>query len=225
VEKFLIKNMKIKTILNNKKGFGLVEMLMSMTILAIALVALMTLMTHLIRAAKINENKVVALNLAREGVEIVRNIRDTNWLTACPTWGGTCSHWTTAGGTRSCCLWDSGLDSDTDHTLVLDFDPATDRYILNYLPDSISSADAILYYDPINYLYLTDTYADTVSADSGFARLITIDYICRDNDGTNEQIISSGGCGTQKKVGVQVTSTVQWNDGDVELVDKLYNWK
>lgn len=216
-----------KNFLKNKKGFGLVEMVMAMTILAIALVALMNLMTYLIAASKVNQDRIVALNLAREGVEIVRNVRDGNWLNACPTWGGTCTHWETAGGTSSCCLWDSALDSDTDHTLVLDFDPSNNRYILNYTPDSISNAAADLYIDTTSGLYLTTVYATGGSPLSSFERLITIDYICRDADDTNEQIASSGSCGTQKKVGVRVTSTVQWDTGskNITLVDKLYNWK
>ena len=219
--------MKNKNLLKDKRAFGLVELIMSMTILAIALVALMNLMTHLIAAAKINQDRIIALNLAREGIEIVRNVRDTNWLTACPTWGGTCTHWETAGGTSSCCLWDSALDSDTDHTFVIDFDPSNNRYILNYTPDSISNSAADLYIDTTSGLFLTSTYAAGGSSISNFERLITVDYICRDADDTNEQVVTSGGCGAQKKIGIQVTSTAEWDttNKSITLVDKLYNWK
>lgn len=215
-----------KKILKNKKGFGLVELVMAMLILSIALLGILQLMTYLIQSSVINQERIIALNLAREGIEAVRSVRDSNWITACPTWGGSCTHWTTAGGTNTCCTWDSALNSDADHTLVLDFDPAENRYILNYVPNLFSSALTELYVDTTSGLYLTTAYkAGTDKTD--FKRLLTIDYICRDSDDTNEQIITSGGCVAQKKVGIQITSTLQWDSGDSELVlvDKLYNWK
>lgn len=215
-----------KKILKNKKGFGLVELVMAMLILSIALLGILQLMTYLIQSSVINQERIIALNLAREGVEVVRSVRDSNWITACPTWGGSCTHWSTAGGTNTCCTWDSGINSDADHTLVLDFDPANNRYVLNYVPNLFSSALTDLYVDTSSGLYLTDLYA--IGTDkTDFKRLLTIDYICRDSDDTNEQIVTSGGCATQYKIGIQITSTVQWDSGDSELVlvDKLYNWK
>jgi type II secretory pathway pseudopilin PulG len=195
---------------------------MAMLILSIALLGILQLMTYLIQSSVINQERIIALNLAREGIEVVRSVRDSNWMTACPTWGGSCTHWSTAGGTNTCCTWDSGLNSDADHTAVLDFYPATNNYILNYVPNLFSSTSTELYVDTSTGLYLTDLVNK-----SDFKRLLNIDYICRDADDTNEQIVTSGGCAAQKKVGIQITSTVQWDSGDSELVlvDKLYNWK
>ncbi|HOX97132.1 MAG TPA: prepilin-type N-terminal cleavage/methylation domain-containing protein [bacterium] len=211
----------------NKKGFGLVELVMAMLILSIALVGLLNLMAYLVRASQVNKEMIIALNLAREGVEVIRNVRDGNWLNACPTWGGSCSHWTTAGGTRTCCQWDSGLNSGGDHTLTLDFDTANNWYVLNYTPNDFTSAGTLLYLDSVTELYVTSPYMTGGSPASKYRRLITVDFICRNADESNEQVITAGDCGAQKKVGIQVTSTVQWNDGDndLSLVDKLYNWK
>lgn len=211
----------------NKKGFGLVELVMAMLILSIALVGILNLMAYLIKAAQVNKDKIIALNLAREGIEVVRNVRDSNWLNGCPTWGGTCSHWTTAGGTTTCCVWDSGINSGADHSLALDFDATNNRYILNYTATDFSSAGTLLYKDSVSDLYVTSAYMTGGSPASLYRRLLTIDFICRDADDTNEQVITAGDCGLQKKVGIQVTSTVQWDSGaaEVSLVDKLYNWK
>jgi prepilin-type N-terminal cleavage/methylation domain-containing protein len=211
----------------NKKGFGLVELVMAMVILSIALVGILNLMTYLIKAAQVNKEQILALNLAREGIEMVRNVRDSNWLNGCPTWGGSCSHWTTAGGTATCCQWDSGINTAGDHTLAIDFDATNNRYILNYTPTDFSSAGTTLYLDSATDLYVTSAYMTGGSPASEYKRLITIDFICRDTDDTNEQIITAGDCGAQKKVGIQVTSAMQWNDGGstLSLVDKLYNWK
>lgn len=219
--------MPIFNLNKNKKGFGLVELVMAMLILSIALVGLLNLMAYLVRASKVNKDMIIALNLAREGVEVIRNVRDGNWLNACPTWGGSCSHWTTAGGLRSCCQWDSGLNSGGDHTLALDFDATNNWYVLNYTPNDFSSAGTLLYLDSATELYVTSAYMTGGSPASQYRRLVTVDFICRDADENNEQVITAGDCGAQKKVGIQVTSTVQWNNGnnDLSLVDKLYNWK
>lgn len=219
--------MKIFAWKNNKKGFGLVELVMAMLILSIALVGILNLMTYLVKASKVNKDKIIALNLAREGIEVLRNVRDSNWLNGCPVWGGSCSHWTTAGGTATCCVWDSGINSLADHTLVLDFDANNNRYILNYTPNDFSSAGTLLYKDSVTGLFVTAPYMTGGSPASEYRRLITVDFICRDANDENEQVITNGDCGLQKKVGVQVTSTVQWANGDssVSLVDKLYNWK
>lgn len=67
--------MKVKT-----KGETIVEILIAMTILVLIITSTYVI---LLRAMKTNtsiKNRVRALNIAREGIEGVRNIRDTNWL-------------------------------------------------------------------------------------------------------------------------------------------------
>jgi len=61
-------------------GESLAETVIAITILSIILVSIFQLLA---RAIKVNENselRTIALNVAREGIEGVRNIRDTNWL-------------------------------------------------------------------------------------------------------------------------------------------------
>ena len=61
-------------------GETLLEVLVALAILALVMVGVIAAITN---AAKSNvniENRIVALRLAEQGVEIVRNMRDTNYL-------------------------------------------------------------------------------------------------------------------------------------------------
>jgi type II secretory pathway pseudopilin PulG len=58
----------------------LAEVLMALTVLAVGSAGALTLVSQSVRANSEAEERIVAYNLAREGVETVRNIRDTNWL-------------------------------------------------------------------------------------------------------------------------------------------------
>ena len=65
---------------NCQRGESLLEVIIAVSILSTIMVSVFSL---LIRGSATNvnvTNRVVAINVAREGAEAVRNIRDTNWL-------------------------------------------------------------------------------------------------------------------------------------------------
>ncbi len=62
-------------------GSILMEVLVSLFILSLGLTGGATLIIMSITSNQINKNRVIATNLAQEGIEGIRNIRDTNWLT------------------------------------------------------------------------------------------------------------------------------------------------
>lgn len=70
----------MRKLLNNKKGFTLTEVMIGMTILTIAIVSATSLLVGLIGTNQSNMHTLQANYLAMEGIEGVRNIRDTNWL-------------------------------------------------------------------------------------------------------------------------------------------------
>ncbi len=61
-----------------QRAFTLIETVVSVTILAIAVVGPMTLASRSIRASTEVRLKLTATYLAQEGVEVIRNIRDNN---------------------------------------------------------------------------------------------------------------------------------------------------
>lgn len=59
---------------------------MAILIIAIGLVGVLSLVIQNIQAQYINKNILIASGLAQEGLELVRNQRDTNWLTPGNSW-------------------------------------------------------------------------------------------------------------------------------------------
>lgn len=68
----------------NQGGFTLVEALVSLFVLTIGIVPILAVGFSSRHFAEIVEHNLVAINLAQEGVEIVRGIRDSNWVAGAP---------------------------------------------------------------------------------------------------------------------------------------------
>lgn len=63
-----------------KKGFSLIEVLISITILSISLISITQLITTTIQANQLNTTRLQAYYLAEQGIELTRHVRDSNWL-------------------------------------------------------------------------------------------------------------------------------------------------
>lgn len=64
----------------NKPGFSLVEIMAVLLIVALGIIGVANLAVQSIQAQTINKGNIIANQLAQEGIEIVRQVRDTNWL-------------------------------------------------------------------------------------------------------------------------------------------------
>jgi len=64
----------------NNKGETIMETVIAMGILAVGITLASTIIAMSLRNINASKNRVIAVNLAREGLEAMRNIRDTNWL-------------------------------------------------------------------------------------------------------------------------------------------------
>jgi prepilin-type N-terminal cleavage/methylation domain-containing protein len=63
-----------------KNGFTLPEVLISLAVLTMVIVAATNLVVSIVRTNTDNINTLIAYGLAQEGIEGFRNIRDSNWL-------------------------------------------------------------------------------------------------------------------------------------------------
>lgn len=72
---------KISFFKGNPKGSITIEVLFAVLIFSMGLAGVSSLITSAIYINNSNHNRTIALNLAREGIEAVRNMRDTNWMT------------------------------------------------------------------------------------------------------------------------------------------------
>jgi len=62
------------------KGFTILEAIFTFTIIVVGFSGVMTLILNTSRYSQINNYNLVAAYLAQEGLELVRNIRDSNWV-------------------------------------------------------------------------------------------------------------------------------------------------
>lgn len=72
--------------LGTEKGFTLVEAIVAMGVIAVGFVGSLVLLSKSAAQASALKDRVVAAHLAEEGIEVIRNIRDTNWLSSSPDW-------------------------------------------------------------------------------------------------------------------------------------------
>jgi prepilin-type N-terminal cleavage/methylation domain-containing protein len=69
---------KIK--INKNKGFTLIEVITAIFVITIGIGGAVTLINQTLGSIKTTSSKLVASYLAQEGIEIVKNIRDSNFL-------------------------------------------------------------------------------------------------------------------------------------------------
>lgn len=62
------------------KAFSLMEIIIVMGVIVTFLTGAITLISYGVSGIRLGKSKITAMALAQEGLEIVRNIRDNNWL-------------------------------------------------------------------------------------------------------------------------------------------------
>lgn len=182
-----------------KSGQGMIEMIAAIGILLLIASAILGMAVSNIKSQKSTELYVVANNLAREAIEVTRNIRDSNWL----------------AGEK----WNTQLNTGEAIT-VLSFNDLGDP-VWNLQYDPAVPAKAI--YQAINGLYSHDN----AGAPTIYSRLISIEAICHD-DISEEQIKSDCEAG-ENQIGIKVSALVTWDERgafrQVLIEDLLYDWK
>lgn len=231
--------------LNNRSGFTLLEGIIAMTVITVGLVAGMSLAISNISTAQNNERRVVAVNLAREGVEAIRNMRDSNWLKV----DLNRTYPSDAGGGKQLYSWDSFLSNQgswytpagrvftmtyvpgvSPNYNLTAFDTGEDCGNDDYMCGCVTSGACHVNYDPATHLYGT-----TSGTTSLFNRIITLQDICYVDSDNREVIMDpSSGCGSVSganpdRVGIVVTSQVRYPVGrstqDEIARERLYNWR
>ncbi len=190
-----------------ESGQSLIEMIIAIAIILTGLIGALALTISNLSGTQESNTRVVASNLAREGIDVVRNIRDTNWLKNL--------------------TWDAGLYFGTDYTAIAVFNPTLNQWQLNFSPNNIDDAAAKLYRLE-NNLYIQDI-SPPEGVETLYSRLLTLDPICF-NSLTRVETISGGSCGLgEEKIGIRVKSEVTWIESGrshkITLEDRLYNWK
>lgn len=114
------------------RGDTILEVMVAMALLSMILAGTFSILNNAIEANANVRNRIVALNVAREGFEAVRNLRDTNWLKYS---GDRRGKWLcldspivdTCGPTGS----DTQMDDGTGSYYKIDYETSQNRYFLD----------------------------------------------------------------------------------------------
>lgn len=196
-----------------EKGQGLLETVIALSVIITGLTGALSLAISNLSSVSVSGNRVIAGNLAREGIEVVRNIRDGNWLYGCP-------------GVNNCRSWDEELFiSEDDHTATVNFmevgPDGKNQWMINPAPNILGSGETRL------RLNDKDIYNHMSGNITPFSRLLILDEICDDFNVEAE----GSSCENQgkKRIGIRVISEVQWSERggqqNLSIEDNLYNWK
>jgi type II secretory pathway pseudopilin PulG len=196
-----------------RRSQGLAETVVAITILITAIASLMTMVVAASNARNANQYATVAANLAREGIEVVVAKRNDNWINDLP--------------------FDNGMYVGTDYTFELSFNPVTNVWTFDNTPNLITdpAAQIYMYVSPAAYpgLMVQASSQPTHTVSTPYSRLVTLDCICY--NGTAESIATSGSSctGSNTKIGVRITSTVQWvyhaSIHNISAVETIYDWR
>ncbi len=64
----------------NQKGVTLLELMITIFVLSVGIVGIFGLIQNTLQSASLVKSRLTAAYFAQEGIELVRNIRDTNWV-------------------------------------------------------------------------------------------------------------------------------------------------
>ncbi|MFA6271801.1 MAG: hypothetical protein WC693_01665 [Patescibacteria group bacterium] len=211
--------MLFRRITKNNIGQSLIELVVAVSIILIGVVSTLVLTVTTIRGGKASKMQAVAGNLAREGIEVVKQQRYNNWLKI-------------ESNNLSFVDWDQGLYNDLyENVLTVEFNSSTPAWNLNFNIQATTTQECIDDPNSKCLLYLKNgIYShDSTGIATPFYRVVTINSICKKASDGIEEFRTYWDCGTDEKVGVQVISNVFWKEkgswNSVMLEDHLYNWK
>ncbi len=209
--------------LRSTSGFSLTEVMIGIMILTVAIVSASNLLVSMVKTNKVNVQSLQAYYLAQEGIEAIRNIRDTNWLHNLDFMGENGLYGFEVGRDYYVFLdnggWiNSGNEKDATSINMLDqmnpwiFDRSTYA--------QYNDAFGLIKEDPGGYISKAGTSEDPV-----FYRYIQILDAC-DHDAELElEHFDTDEC----KDFMLVRSVVEWDDGgkprEIALETVLSNWK
>lgn len=215
-----------------RKAESLLEVIMALFVVALGSAAATSLVVNAMMSNGYSRDNLIALNLAVEGVESIRNVRDSNWLKFGFNKSGC---WNERPEQASCAgqvIGDGSYTVSLDTTIMKWVMTALVTPLSNSLSTPITDDPYKLYYRDLHAATDTngdgnltndpDIYIDAESAlgaggnsgTSKFYRMITIDY-----EGIDPAIATE----------MTVTSLVLWqNSGGVSMVNlqsKLTNYQ
>ncbi|MCK5085237.1 prepilin-type N-terminal cleavage/methylation domain-containing protein [Candidatus Parcubacteria bacterium] len=146
---------------SESNGFSLVEVIIAIGIITVGIVSVINLLSFNLKNEIKNKNKMIAIYLAQEGIEVVRQIRDNNFFVG--------SDWLT------------GIDDNKETPIITDSEPDGDidqTDLLNgWSLSGISGIKKRIYFHNTKKYYVqsdVDLSGSTDYIDTGFTRVLSI---------------------------------------------------
>ncbi len=183
----------------SQQGQTLVEVMTVMFVLVVGIMGALGLTSANVRNEHSNLTRLIASNLSREGVELARSLRDSNWLKGIS--------------------WDTGIGTGSDRCAYVN-DTFTSFTLLDCGANGVLRSDKYHVYKIASGGYVQDQAGPQVGdTTTAFYRKISFKEICE----------ITLGCNWSNKTGIRVTSEVGWQDRNnfrtIEAIEELYNWR
>lgn len=181
--------------ITKKSGTILMEVVISLFIIGMGIAGASALISSAIHANSLNKNRIIALNLAREGIEAVRNMRDTNWMTWSSNIRQCWNFWDNTDENGETDEYDAGCiintgDTQNSHPIgkksdgsfikdyIVDFDETNYRWSLINIPNTQDTSLTDRLYLNSSGLY---THKKTGNQETNFYRTVEITYLDTDD--------------------------------------------
>lgn len=203
--------MKLKNFFKNQRaGLTLIEVVVALGVVTTGVLAGLTLTTYNLNTSVASAARLVASNLAREGIEVIRQKRDANWLASVS--------------------WNQGIVEANKYRLTVNFDEVGNQWTTVSQAVEIENCPACqIYLDPATGVY---SHNDTGALPTSYKRWLGLKEICWQEAIGSETILAAGQqCAdvNQPLVGYEVESLVTWResnrDHSLSVVDRLYDWR
>jgi len=193
--------------IKNNYGISILEVVAAIMIIALGLVGVLSLVIQNVEAQYINKNVLVASGLAQEGLELVRNVRDLNWLTTGNSWK---------------------QDIVGDDTYTIDY---RGRSSINTAVNSLDDDDARLYVNDskacVGGSNAGVNCADDSDCDSNICRLNELYTHASGSNATNFYRLIT--VVVDQESYLDIKCAIRWKDGtqdhDYTAETYLYNWR
>lgn len=202
----------IERLRRDARGQSFIEAMVAITVIITSISSSLALIQSSITATRVGGMQVAAANLAREGIEVVRGLRDTNWL-------------------RSQSFQVGLVDAAGVKTARPILDAQSGAWTISFEATSLTSPNAAVYMMD-DGVHLQADSQPAASAVSPYARVLTLQHICRDGStGSERHVGSTATClGSETLAGLAVASTVRWRaiGGQFQTLtaeERLYDWR